>query len=352
MKEITETAGIAKGTLYWYFKSKDEILDAILRKFEAEFLDGLIANVGAVEGDFPTKYRAFHKFTAEFARHNKELALVFNALLRVRWIKWTPKLRYTTHGGVMIEEVRDGVHTITLNRPERKNALNTELLVASQRALENAGKERSPVVVIRGSGGSFCSGGDLGEFRDLVREGKSLDGGATILHKCVMLIRRLDSVTIAVREGVVAGAGIGISLARDLSVAAEGAVMNMAYKKVGLTPDGGVSILLPGTTGAKKSNELYFLARDVGMKQARESGLVNFVWAEAQLEAEMERLMRELNNFPTGAADPFTRLTNDAVFADLEAHLDRGRFSLSELGRSPDFGQRLEGFFTKKSGGY
>ncbi len=81
VKEITEAAGVARGTLYWYFKSKDEILDAILKKFESEFLDGLIAKVGDVEGDFPAKYRAFHKYATEFARDNRELALVFNALL-------------------------------------------------------------------------------------------------------------------------------------------------------------------------------------------------------------------------------------------------------------------------------
>jgi AcrR family transcriptional regulator len=81
VKEITEAAGIGRGTLYWYFKSKDEILDTILRRFESVFLEGLIEAVNKCEGNFIVRYRAFHKYSTEFARDNRYLALVFNALL-------------------------------------------------------------------------------------------------------------------------------------------------------------------------------------------------------------------------------------------------------------------------------
>lgn len=81
VKEITEAAGIGRGTLYWYFKSKDEIVEAILRKFENEFLGGLMKAVGSCEGNFVARYKAFHKFATEFARDNRDLSLVFNALL-------------------------------------------------------------------------------------------------------------------------------------------------------------------------------------------------------------------------------------------------------------------------------
>jgi AcrR family transcriptional regulator len=81
VKEITEAAGIGRGTLYWYFKSKDEIVETILRKFEGEFVDGLIKTVNSCEGNFVAKYKAFHKFATEFARDNRDLSLAFNALL-------------------------------------------------------------------------------------------------------------------------------------------------------------------------------------------------------------------------------------------------------------------------------
>jgi AcrR family transcriptional regulator len=81
VKRITEAVGIGRGTLYWYFKSKDEILETIIYKFNTVFLDGLINTVSKCEGNFIAKYRAFHKFATEFARDNRELGLAFNAIL-------------------------------------------------------------------------------------------------------------------------------------------------------------------------------------------------------------------------------------------------------------------------------
>jgi TetR/AcrR family fatty acid metabolism transcriptional regulator len=81
VKEITEAAGIGRGTLYWYFKSKEEILITIFQRFDTELLDKLKKTVAGCKGDFSAKYRLFHKYSTEFARDNRELALAFNTLL-------------------------------------------------------------------------------------------------------------------------------------------------------------------------------------------------------------------------------------------------------------------------------
>ncbi len=81
VKEITEAAHIGRGTLYWYFKSKDEILVSVFERFEQAFVEGLIKAVNRRGGDFKAKDRAFHKFATEFARDQRELAIVFNTLL-------------------------------------------------------------------------------------------------------------------------------------------------------------------------------------------------------------------------------------------------------------------------------
>lgn len=81
VKQITEAVGIGKGTLYWYFKSKEEILETVLRKFEREFVEGFMSAVQACDGDFIAKYKVFHRFATEFARDNRELALAFNTLM-------------------------------------------------------------------------------------------------------------------------------------------------------------------------------------------------------------------------------------------------------------------------------
>ena len=80
VKEITEAVGIGRGTLYWYFKSKDEILESIFDRWEKAFVEGLRKAVNGREGDFVAKYKAFHKFSTEFARDQRELAIVFNNL--------------------------------------------------------------------------------------------------------------------------------------------------------------------------------------------------------------------------------------------------------------------------------
>jgi TetR/AcrR family fatty acid metabolism transcriptional regulator len=81
VEEITKAARVGKGTLYWYFKSKDEILQSIFRRFERDFVDALIRGVSECDGDFVAKYKVFHKVATEFARDNRELALASNALL-------------------------------------------------------------------------------------------------------------------------------------------------------------------------------------------------------------------------------------------------------------------------------
>lgn len=81
VKQITEEAGIGRGTLYWYFKSKDEILITIFNKFESELLDKSVEAVRNCRGNFVAKYKTFHKFTTEFARNNRELSLAFNSLM-------------------------------------------------------------------------------------------------------------------------------------------------------------------------------------------------------------------------------------------------------------------------------
>ena len=80
-KELTDAAGVAKGTLYWHFKSKDEILDAILEKFLKEFIGGIKEAVANCSGNFLAKFKAFFKFGSEFSRDNRELMLVFQTLL-------------------------------------------------------------------------------------------------------------------------------------------------------------------------------------------------------------------------------------------------------------------------------
>ncbi|MBA4418143.1 MAG: hypothetical protein C0392_09575 [Syntrophus sp. (in: bacteria)] len=246
------------------------------------------------------------------------------------------------------EEFNDGVSTIWLNRPEKKNAMDSELLPALYQALLNTQEKKSSVVVIRGSGKAFCAGGDIVEFRESTDTGARIDSMAGSLHKSIMLIRNINAIVIAVLEGVAVGAGVGLSLACDLSIAAPNTIMNMGYRRIGLTPDGGGSFLLSRIIGAKRFNEMYLFSRNITMAEAKELGLVNFVWEEGEIDAKLEKMIRDLKALPMETIAPFKDLVNRSLFSGLEAHLDKERYYVAELGGKPQFKERLDEFFKKR----
>ena len=159
--------------------------------------------------------------------------------------------------GVVIETYDKGVFTLTLNRPEKKNAMSQELLEAVYGALLTAEEKKADLIVIRGAGKTFCSGGDVIEFRESEAPDARVDSMADFLNRSIARIRRTSAIVIAVVEGLAVGAGMSLSLACDLTIAERKAVMNMGYRRIGLTPDGGGSIFLPRLIGMKRFNELF-----------------------------------------------------------------------------------------------
>ena len=182
------------------------------------------------------------------------------------------------------EAYSDGVYTLMLNRPEKKNAMSLELLEQLHHSLVRAGEKEASVVVIRGSGKTFCSGGDVVQFMESPQAGAKVDSMADYLNRSIVQIRKTPAIVIAVVEGLAVGAGLSLCLACDLTIAEKKATMSMGYRKIGLTPDGGGSLLLPRLINMKRFNELYFLARTIDMDEARQMGLVNMVVDEGELE--------------------------------------------------------------------
>lgn len=248
----------------------------------------------------------------------------------------------------VLVSLQDGVFTIMLNRPDRKNAMDTGLLVGLLKALENAREEKAGIIVIRGSGKAFCAGGDLVEFRESSDPGTRIDAMADTLHKSIKMIREIDAIVISVIEGVAVGAGIGLALACDITLATKDSIMNMGYRRIGLTPDGGGSIFLPRLIGAKRFNELYLLSRNIDMKEARELGLVNFVCEESELEERLQSIIKEIRSLPMETIGRFKDLVNHCCYFGLDVHLDREKQYVSELGAGPLFKDRLDAFFRKR----
>ncbi|HUJ88776.1 MAG TPA: enoyl-CoA hydratase-related protein [Syntrophorhabdales bacterium] len=248
---------------------------------------------------------------------------------------------------VLVETFVDGVFTITLNRPEKKNAMSLELLKRLSEALERAENQRAAIIVIRGAGKTFCAGGDILEFRQSAEIDVQIDCMADYLHKSIQKIREINAIVIAVVEGLAFGAGLSLSLACDLTVAETKATMNMAYRRIGLSPDGGGSFFLSRLVGAKKFNELYLLSRNIEMQEARELGLVNFVFSDQELDTKLAELVRDLKALPAESISRFKELVNLSLFSGLSSHLDRERRFVTELGSGPEFKQRLDAILKK-----
>jgi 2-(1,2-epoxy-1,2-dihydrophenyl)acetyl-CoA isomerase len=248
----------------------------------------------------------------------------------------------------VLESLDKGVFTITLNRPEKKNAMDMELLEGLYKALKRADTEKASFIIIRGSGKAFCSGGDIVAFKNAADAEALIDAEAGVLHESIKLIRNTGAIAIAVVESIAVGAGVGLALACDLTIATTGTIINMGYRRIGLTPDGGGSIFLSRLVGAKRFNELYLLSRTVTMAEAKELGLVNFVVDDAELEGKLAQLIAQLAALPMETVRAFKDLVNHSLFTGLETHLDKERFYVTDFASKPLFKQRIGEFLKKK----
>jgi 2-(1,2-epoxy-1,2-dihydrophenyl)acetyl-CoA isomerase len=249
---------------------------------------------------------------------------------------------------VVLDSYKDGIYTITLNRPDKKNAMDYDLLKGLYDALKRADAEKPPLIVLRGSGKAFCSGGDIMAFKQSEDAEALIDSEAAILNESIKLIRCSSAIVIAVIEGVAVGAGVGLCLACDLSIATTKTIINMGYRRIGLSPDGGGSFFLPRLIGAKRFNELYLFSRNMDMETALDLGLVNTVCEEEALEETLDKTINDLKALPFETIKYFKDLVNGSLFFGLDNHLDKERFYVAELARDPLFKERINSFLNKK----
>jgi len=194
-----------------------------------------------------------------------------------------------------------GIVTITLDRPDKMNALVGHMRRDLAEALEEAGSERAVrVVVITGAGRAFCAGGDLAYAaelieRDDVEEFARLLGAA---RRVVTAIRQMTKPVVASINGPASGAGCNLALACDLRIASANASFTQSFVKIGFHPDWGGTYFLPRLVSANKACELFFLGHPVDAPAALRLGLVNWVVPESELEAETRKLAERLRDAP------------------------------------------------------
>jgi len=197
----------------------------------------------------------------------------------------------------------DAVATITLNRPQARNALTAEMKDALLAAVGKAAADPAVrAVIITGAGEAFCSGQDLREHADVLASGA--EPTATVrrhYNPIITTIMTMPKPVIAAVNGGAAGAGASLALACDFRVAARRASLLMAFARVGLAADSGASVTLQRLAGGAKAAELLMLAEPVSAEQALAAGLFTTVVADDEVVPEAERLARRLAAGPTAA---------------------------------------------------
>ena len=247
---------------------------------------------------------------------------------------------------VVLVEVKDGVGWIRLNRPDRMNAVNSDLRKQLLAALKQAERDESVrCLVLTGSGKAFCAGADVREFG--TREG-SLEAIRDEYHGILTRLRGMPKPTIAAMNGVAAGIGASIALACDIRYAVPEASFVEAFVKIGLTVDGGATWLLPRMIGSGKAFELFYTGDPLGAEEGERLGLVNRVVPGPELEAEAGRLASRLAAGPAGALAAIKRSVNRAQNVTFEEALDF-EFHLQAVQMlNPDFKEGVSAFLEKR----
>lgn len=221
---------------------------------------------------------------------------------------------------VVLTHVTNGVGTITLHRPEARNALNMPMRTALADAVARMRDDAAVhTVVITGSDGAFCSGGDLSQMQDASQSGLPWRNRIRSLHQWFPELVNLEKPVIAAVDGPAFGAGLSLALAADFVIATRRAKFCAVFGRIGLVPDLGGMYLLPRIVGHQKAKELVFTARTVEAPEAQQLGMVYQVVEDASALAQAtQALAAKFGEASTAAIGMAKSIMNQAF--ELDAH--------------------------------
>lgn len=248
-------------------------------------------------------------------------------------------------------EVNQGVATITLNRPDRLNAVNSQMIAEILSALGEAESDSSArVLVFTGAGRAFCPGQDL---NDRMGGGDSRpDLGETVENGWNPLIRKvygLNLPTVAAVNGVAAGAGANLALACDLVIAHEKAKFVQVYANLGLVPDAGGSFILPRLVGLARAKELCFTARPVMAAEAVDMGMIAHAKSDADFVDFVHETTARMAKQPTYGLAQTKHVLNVSLSNTLDSQLDLERDTMQKCGFSDDYAEGVKAFLEKRT---
>jgi 2-(1,2-epoxy-1,2-dihydrophenyl)acetyl-CoA isomerase len=256
----------------------------------------------------------------------------------------------------LLASLDDGVLTLTLNRPEARNAMSGAMTSALAQQL--AAAELDPkvkCVVLTGAGRGFCAGGDV---KGMASRGDGTVGDNTIdaaIHRQRVNQRatagklfKMPKPTIASLPGAAAGAGLSLALACDLRIMASDAILTTAFAKVGFSGDYGGTYFLTQLVGSAKARELYYLSGRVGAEEALRLGLTNWVCPPEQLAEKAREIALDLSRGPTVAFRYMKENLNRAMAGEVDDCLDLEATHHVHCGQTADHREAAKAFVEKR----
>ncbi|ATM21473.1 2-(1,2-epoxy-1,2-dihydrophenyl)acetyl-CoA isomerase PaaG [Raoultella ornithinolytica] len=251
----------------------------------------------------------------------------------------------------ILNEVEQGVMTITLNRPDRLNSFNDLMHQQLAACLTQAERDENVrCLLITGAGRGFCAGQDLND-RNVDPSGPAPDLGLSVERFYNPLVRRLAALpkpVIAAVNGVAAGAGATLALGCDIVLAARSANFVMAFSKLGLVPDCGGSWFLPRVAGRARAMGLALLGEKLSAEQAAQWGMIWQLVEDAELADTSRQLARHLATQPTFGLGLIKKALQASETNGLDAQLDLERDYQRLAGRSDDYREGVSAFLAKR----
>ena len=257
-----------------------------------------------------------------------------------------------TYQNIRFEVQEGGIARLTLNRPDKLNSFNGAMHAELRAALDTVQLDKTiRVLVITGAGRGFCAGQDLAD-PDMAMGPMRPDIGNVVeqTYKPLMLaLQNLRVPTLAMINGIAAGAGASLALACDLVIAAKSASFLQAFSKIGLIPDTGGTWFLPQRVGMARALGLALLADKLPAEKAAEWGLIWQAVDDAELATTVDKLAAQLATMPTKALVRTRQAMHAAPNHTLEQQLNMEGSFMRELGWSPDFAEGVAAFMEKRA---
>jgi len=244
--------------------------------------------------------------------------------------------------------IEDNVAYITLNRPDKYNAVNKDLAMTLQEALVVArDNETVRAIYLTGIGKAFCTGQDIGEIVD--PDGPDLNKiVGEHFNPIVQLIREIEKPIVAAVNGIAAGAGANLALCCDIVVATESSYFLQAFSKIGLIPDSGGTFFLPRLIGFQKASALMMLGEKVSAVEAERIGMIFRYFPDDSFEKEAKAIVTKLAGMPTAGLGLTKRALNYSFHNDLDTQLGIEEQLQTTAGNTADYKEGITAFVEKR----